>query len=205
VYDGIQEYDNPLPGWWNWLFLLTIIFSVFYVMYFHTGAPGRSAHEMYVHSETEMTKRMLGMFDKDMPQDRPAIALFLREQKWVNYGGALFRTHCQTCHGASGGGLVGPNLADNRWKNVNHIEDIIKIVNQGAGGNAMPAWKQKLDPREIIIVSAYVASLLGSNPANPKTPDGAVTIDSWDEDLKAVPPPTTPDPKATGEVGSTGK
>jgi cytochrome c oxidase cbb3-type subunit 3 len=37
-YDGIQEYDNPLPGWWKWLFLATFIFSIFYWLYFHTGA-----------------------------------------------------------------------------------------------------------------------------------------------------------------------
>ncbi len=38
AYDGIQEFDNPLPGWWKWMFVATIVFSVFYAMYFHIGA-----------------------------------------------------------------------------------------------------------------------------------------------------------------------
>ena len=44
-YDGIQEYDNPLPGWWKWMFVGSIVFSLFYVLYFHIGAPGRSVIE----------------------------------------------------------------------------------------------------------------------------------------------------------------
>ena len=44
-YDGIQEYDNPLPGWWVWLFNATIFFSIFYVVFYHMGATGRSIHD----------------------------------------------------------------------------------------------------------------------------------------------------------------
>ena len=46
-YDGIQEYDNPLPGWWRWIFIGTIIFSVFYALYWHLGGPGLSERQEY--------------------------------------------------------------------------------------------------------------------------------------------------------------
>jgi len=44
-YDGIREYDNPLPGWWKWLFIITVVISPFYLLYFHVGAPNRSLHD----------------------------------------------------------------------------------------------------------------------------------------------------------------
>ena len=46
-YDGIQEYDNPLPGWWSAFFIITIVFSGFYLFWFHFGGPGKSIDEVY--------------------------------------------------------------------------------------------------------------------------------------------------------------
>ncbi len=42
TYDGIREYDNPLPAWWTWLFIGTVVFSVLYFPYYHGGAEGRT-------------------------------------------------------------------------------------------------------------------------------------------------------------------
>src|SRR6056297_1043714 len=46
-YDGIREFDNPLPGWWKWLFVATILFAFPYIMYYHGGAEGRSLDDSY--------------------------------------------------------------------------------------------------------------------------------------------------------------
>lgn len=187
AYDGIQEYDNPLPGWWSWIFIGTAVFSVFYLMYFHSGAPNRSMFDALQASEAALALKQYGTLG-DLPQDRATVVRFMNEKEWVQYGQSIFRTNCQSCHGADGGGLVGPNLTDDRWKNVKHIEDIMTIINNGAGNNAMPAWKQRFtDPRDVIMVSAYVASLQGKTPAVAKAPEGANAIASWDEDVASVP------------------
>ena len=53
-YDGIQEYDNPLPGWWTWLFVASIIFAFFYWIYYQSGVPGRSIQDQYDRNADEV-------------------------------------------------------------------------------------------------------------------------------------------------------
>ena len=205
AYDGIQEYDNPLPGWWTKLFLGSIVFSVFYMLYFHAGADERSVIDQLRASEVALAKKQYGAVG-ELVQDRATLLRFVKDPDWVNYGRSIFKTNCQSCHGPDGGGLVGPNLADDRWKNIKHVEDIMTIINNGAAGNSMPAWKQRFsDQRDVIMVSAYVASLVekAEKPAAQKAPEGAVTIASWDVDRASVPasegakPETGPDSNKT--------
>lgn len=185
-YDGIQEYDNPLPGWWKWFFVASIIFSVLYWMYFHFGAPNRSMFDLLSADEAALAQKQYGSLGQ-LTQDRATLVRFTHDNEWVQYGKSIFKSKCQSCHGPDGGGLVGPNLADDKWKNVRHIEDIMRIVNNGANNNAMPAWKQHFtEPRDVIMVSAYVASLLGTQPASPKKPEGNIELASWDEDIASL-------------------
>jgi cytochrome c oxidase cbb3-type subunit 3 len=68
---------------------------------------------------------------------------------------------------------VGPNLTDDNWKNVTKLEDIAKVIEVGAANGSMPAWRNRLSHVNLIVLtSAYVASLRGTNPANPKAPEG---------------------------------
>ncbi|MFN5951951.1 MAG: cbb3-type cytochrome c oxidase N-terminal domain-containing protein, partial [Pirellulaceae bacterium] len=78
-YDGIQEYDNPLPGWWTNLFLLTILFSVVYLLFFHTGAPGRSMIEQYDASGVALAKKQFGQLG-ELQQDRATLARFMKDE-----------------------------------------------------------------------------------------------------------------------------
>ncbi len=195
AYDGIQEYDNPLPGWWSWIFIGTIVFSVFYILYFHSGAPNRTMFDQLETTQRALTKKQYGSLG-DLKQDRATLVRFMQDKDWTNYGKSIFRTNCQSCHGPDGGGLVGPNLADTAWKNVKHVEDIMTIINNGAGGNAMPAWKQRFtDPRDVIMVAAYVAALQGEKVSG-KGPEGANNIPNWDEDIASVPKFEKPEAKA---------
>jgi cytochrome c oxidase cbb3-type subunit 3 len=155
-------------------------------MYFHMGASNRSMFDYLSADEAALAKQQYGTLG-DLTQDRATLVRFTQEKDWLQYGKSIFRTNCQSCHGPDGGGLVGPNLADSKWKNVRHIEDIMKVVNNGAGNNAMPPWKQRFsDPRDVIMVSAYVASLLGTTPAAGKAPEGIVDLASWDQDIASV-------------------
>jgi cytochrome c oxidase cbb3-type subunit III len=177
-YDGIQEYDNPLPGWWMWVFWITILFAPFYLMYFHIGAPGRSLDDQFQTSVTENTKKQYAEIG-DLEGDQSTLVKYMNEPKWVGVGKSIFKANCVSCHAADGSGNVGPNLCDDNFKHIKQVTDIVKVINEGVAGGAMPAWATRLQHKnDVVLVSAYVASLRGSNPPSGKAPDGS-PIPPW--------------------------
>ncbi|WP_339743620.1 cbb3-type cytochrome c oxidase N-terminal domain-containing protein [uncultured Rubinisphaera sp.] len=180
-YDGIQEYDNPLPGWWKMLFIGSIVYGVLYMVYYHNGQVDRS---MLVEYQQAVAANLRLQFSEigELNPDRETLLTYMDDVKWSAVGESVFKTHCVSCHGSNGEGKIGPNLTDDKWKNVKTIEDIAKVVSEGAGNNAMPAWKTRLHPNELVLVSAYVASLRGTNPGAAKSPiAGEKSIPPWDE------------------------
>ena len=85
------------------------------------------------------------------------------DAEWMLYANSVFLTNCQSCHGPDGGGVVGPNLTDDYYKNVKKITDIAEVIKNGAAGGSMPAWRTRLHPNEVILMAAYVAGLRGKN------------------------------------------
>lgn len=171
AYDGIEEYDNPLPGWWKWLFIASIVFSPFYWVYYHSGAKGRSIEDKYGSALAENTRLQFAEIG-DLKMDEPTIAKFMAKPSWVKVGESVFRANCVSCHGRDGEGKVGPNLTDDAYKNVVNLGDIGKVVNNGAGNGAMPKWSNRLHINEIVLVSAYVATLRGKNVEGGRPPEG---------------------------------
>ena len=171
-YDGIQEYDNPMPRWWVWLFWATILFSAVYFIYFHLG-PGKSIHDEYNEEMAtwdarlaELTPPAASQADLEKVAGDPAL---------MQAGAAIYGAKCFPCHAPDGGGMtgLGPNLTDGYWKNGDgSLAAIYKIVREGVAGTAMVAWEQQLKPEEQQNVTAFVHSLQGSTPANPKAPEG---------------------------------
>jgi cytochrome c oxidase cbb3-type subunit 3 len=187
LYDGIREYDNPLPGWWTWLFILSIVFSFFYWIYFQLGTPGRSIHDQLDAQAAAIFELKFAEIGTLVP-DRETIVKYMHDDKFRAVGKAIFKANCVSCHGANGEGNVGPNLTDERWKNVKQIEDIARVIENGAANGAMPAWRTRLSHiNKIVLTAAYVASLRGSNPPGGKPPEPeAVPIPPWPE-LPAAP------------------
>jgi cytochrome c oxidase cbb3-type subunit 3 len=178
AYDGIREYDNPLPGWWKWLFVITVVIAPFYLIFFHVGAPGRSIEEQYLAALDANTKKKYAKIG-DLSPDAPTLIKYMSEQEWVDVGRSIFNTNCVSCHGADGGGKIGPNLCDENFKHIKKVTDIVKVINEGVAGGAMPAWATRIgNQNDIIMLSAYVASLRGSKPAEAKGPDGS-PIPPW--------------------------
>ena len=180
AYDGIEEYDNPLPGWWKWMFVCSIIFSVFYAMYFHMGAPGRSVADQY---ERALAANTLLQFEEigELTADEQTISEYMGKESWLKVGQIVFKTHCISRHGRNGEGKVGPNLTDEYYKHLKDLEGIARVIKKGAANNAMPAWENRLNhPNEVVLVSAYVASLRGQNASGGKPPEGSI-IPPWPE------------------------
>lgn len=178
-YDGIQEFDNPLPGWWKWIFVASILFAPPYWLYYHNGVDGRALADNY---DAELAGNMRLQFAEigELKTDRATLVKFLYKPNWLNVGKTVFKSNCVSCHASDGGGLVGPNLCDDHYKNVRDIQDFITVLQKGANAGAMPAWQNRLTDNELLLTAAYAASLRGSSPANPKTAEGNV-IGPWPE------------------------
>lgn len=166
-YDGIREYDNPLPAWWVWMFIGTVIWSIAYVPYYHFG-PGllpseAHAQDMEAWNEAHPPSTMASGAELEAMAGDAALA---------EKGKATYDTLCVACHAPDGGGLVGPNLTDDFAIHGYSMESIVKIVHDGVPEKGMIAWKAQLSMDQIYAVSAYVHSLRGKPAANPKAPQG---------------------------------
>lgn len=184
-YDGIQEYDNPTPGWWNWLFVATIVFAPIYIVWFHSPTDPHTIAVEYEKAYAENMKLKFG--DLVIDPTEANIVKYMHDEEWLGVGATVFATHCKQCHGAEGEGISGPNLTDDNYLNVKNIEDIAKVIRDGAKNGAMPAWESKLHQNEIVLAASYVASLRGKNVKG-RVAEGTL-----------VPPPW---PEYTGEVES---
>lgn len=190
-YDGIREYDNPTPGWWVLLFVLTVAFSVVYFLYYHVPVPDRSVYDALARSEMELVKKQASLLG-EMKTDEASLLSYMNSKPHLAFGEATFKSSCVSCHGNQGQGINGFNLTDNAYKHVAKLEDIPKVIKNGANNGAMPA-QLKLSERELAAVSAYVASLRGTNVAG-RPPEG-VEIAPW-------PPLRDPPPKPAATPGA---
>ncbi len=169
-YDGIQEYDNDLPRWWVALFYITIAYAVVYVGYYHLG-PGPNSEEGLASSLAAIESRKV-VAPKAVVADADALLALVSDQTRLASGKAVYTARCVACHGPDGQGLVGPNLTDEYWIHGGKISDIQKTVREGVLEKGMLAWKGVIPDAEIDDVTAFVYSIRGTNPANPKAPQG---------------------------------
>ena len=160
-YDGIQEYDNPTPGWWHGLFWLSIVFSFFYWMYFHVGA-GWTIEEEHSAAVARRVRMLYGELGT-LADDEATLVQYMYEPDWLKVGEAIFVKDCAQCHQKDGSGINGVNLTDDHYKNVRKITDIPSIVRIGANNGAMPAWGTRMHPNDVVLVSSYVATMRGQN------------------------------------------
>lgn len=176
-YDGIKELDNNLPPWWVYLFYACIIFGVVYMVRFEVL--GADNQEMELKKEVAQAKIDIAEYMKTAPDmmDEKTVTL-LTDPADLAAGKEIFTTNCAACHRADAGGQIGPNLTDDKWilgggiKNVFHT-----LVNGGRDGKGMISWKGTLKPKEMQKVASYILSLKGSNPPDPKAPEGEVWVE----------------------------
>jgi len=176
-YDGIKELDNNLPPWWVYLFYACVIFGVIYVARYDVF--GGDDQEMELKKEMAQAKIDVDEYLKTAPDlmDEKTVVL-LTDKENLEIGKEIFTTNCAACHRADGGGQIGPNLTDDHWILGGGIKNLFHtITNGGRDGKGMIAWKGTLKPKEIQKVASYILSLQGSNPKDPKAPDGEIWVD----------------------------
>ena len=173
AYDGIREYDNPLPGWWRMIFVGTVVFSGFYWLYFHVVGWGGSPADHY-------REAVAAYDDKKSLRDQADLAnvteesmeLKARDPQVVAHGRDVFAQRCASCHGPAGAGLIGPNLTDGYQIHGASRLDIYRTVRGGAPGTAMLAWGDQLPQVDVVSAAAFVIRLRGTNTPG-KPPQGA--------------------------------
>ena len=99
----------------------------------------------------------------DIQTDAASLLKMSRDDKFINVGRAMFTSNCAACHGLNAAGLTGPNLTDQYYIHVRRVEDLLDIIAKGRNNGAMPAWENRLRPKEIALLASYVASLRGTN------------------------------------------
>ena len=176
-YDGIQEYDNPTPAWWTWIFLVSVAFTPVYMIFTLMSGGALTPQGEYERAYIANLEKKFGELGTLEP-DAATILKYADDEQWLAFGKTVFQTHCTTCHGPSAEGNSGPNLTDDHLLNIKSVEDIGVVLENGAAAGAMPAWKNRLHPNELVLVSSYVASLKG-NKVPGKGPEGELIEGDW--------------------------
>lgn len=174
VYDGIEEYDNPLPAWWLYLFVITLVFAIGYLIAYpglgsFQGLLGWSQQNQW-QREVDIAKakyepvfaRYRGMSLEEVARDPQALRM----------GQRIFSNNCAQCHGSDGAGARGfPNLRDADWIWGGSAQAIHTTIVNGRQA-AMPPWGAVLGEAGINNVAHYALTLSGTLPPGSESAAG---------------------------------
>lgn len=158
VYDGIEEYDNPLPAWWVKLFVGTVVFSVVYLLLYpgmgnFPGLLAWTSTGQWEKQEKQAEERFELVYADFAEQSIEELAL---NPQAFKIGRRLFGNNCAVCHGSDGGGSYGfPNLTDNDWLYGGTPEAIETSITHGRRG-VMPGWTSVIGEDGINQVTEYL-------------------------------------------------
>ena len=187
-YDGIQEYDNPLPGWWVLIFWATIVISPLYWLYYQWGT-GESVHDQYDLAAAAFYEKQAEQFI-GLDLNERTIWDLMQDEKLLQGMKKRFVSKCATCHKPGGEGDACPNLTDDFFKHGGDLTEIYQTILKGIPGTEMKSWEMELGPAGVLTMAAYVGSLRGTNVAGGKAAEGRKY------EIKEPPPK---EEKATGE------
>ena len=163
VWDGdLEEYNNPMPKWWSWMFVITVIFAFVYLALYpglgnFKGMLGWTSVGQHKAEVEKMDATVKPLFDKFMAMDMKAVAA---DKQAMEMGKRLYLTYCMQCHGADARGAKGfPNLTDADWQYGGEPEQIKETIANGRMG-VMPPHEQ-LGGDTIKDLANYVRSLSG--------------------------------------------
>jgi cytochrome c oxidase cbb3-type subunit III len=165
--DNIRELDNNLPKWWVWLFIITIIYAVVYIFVF-------DVIKVAPYQQEEWNKEMAVAGTLAPGQHAPAAAglIAYTDKANLDAGKEIWMKSCKICHLEGGQGLVGPNLTDKFSLHGCGYADVVNTITIGVPEKGMISWRTQLTEMQIKQVSSFVMTLMGTNPPNPKAPQG---------------------------------
>lgn len=164
VYDGIEEYDNPLPRWWFNMFLISMAFGLLWLILYpglgsFKGVLGwTSVGELKKDQEKAIAtyEKSYGVFNQMSVEE------LIDNPKAMKMGARLFANNCAVCHGADAGGNFGfPDLSDTDWLYGGSPEQIHETLVNGRAGN-MPGWAM-LGDEKVGHLTDYVLMLSGQD------------------------------------------
>jgi len=162
VWDGdLEEFNNPLPRWWMWLFYLTIAFSLVYLALYpglgsYSGIYKWSSQGQYEGEQQKAAARFGPVFDKYLQMDLQQVAA---DPEAREIGQRLFLNYCAQCHASDGRGSKGfPNLTDGDWLYGGDPQAVKTSIMEGRAG-VMPALAAALGEDGTRDVAHHVLSL----------------------------------------------
>jgi cytochrome c oxidase cbb3-type subunit III len=176
-YDGIKELDNNLPPWWKYGFYITIIWAFFYMVDYHVVGKGNVMEQEYAAqlAEAEVQKKARLLLAANSVDENTVTTMSGASD--LSGGKKIYMEKCMVCHGKGGEGTVGPNLTDDYWIHGGKINDVFRTIKYGVPAKGMLAWQGQLTPVEMQQVASYIKSIYGTNPVNPKAPQGDLYSD----------------------------
>ncbi|NRB38316.1 MAG: cytochrome-c oxidase, cbb3-type subunit III [Pseudomonadales bacterium] len=170
-YDGIEEYDNPMPSWWVKMFVGSIIFAIAYLVIY----PGMGTYKgifAYISSEEAYKDGWTSVGQWQIEQEAGEAQFMQQSKEYVavpaaslveNHGALrmgrrLFKSNCSVCHGSDGKGTYAfPNLTDDVWLYGGTEENIKQTITYGRNGT-MPSWGKVLGT-DLDAMAVYIKSL----------------------------------------------
>lgn len=163
--EDLQELNNPLPRWWMWLFYITIVFSLIYLVLYpglgkFGGAFGWSSSGQFNDEIAQAEQQYGPIYNRYLQQDLKAVAASAEAREM---GHRLFLTYCSQCHGSDAGGASGfPNLRDQDWLYGGDPDMIKTSIANGRNGVMPPLGAALGGETEVKAVANYVLSLSGA-------------------------------------------
>lgn len=167
-YDGIKELDNPPPRWIMLMFYITIGWSIIYGAYFFWLKEGD-------HQDAEYARKSMAHDEKYQIETISAdeLAAFTDEASIAEGKQIYTDLACMACHGMNGeGNAIGPNLTDDYTLHGCDFQSAFHTIKEGVPAKGMTAYKTQMSDEKIQKVASYIMTLRGTNPANPKDPQG---------------------------------
>jgi cytochrome c oxidase cbb3-type subunit 3 len=168
VWDkDLREYNNPLPRWWLWLFYITVVFGLLYLVLYpglgrFGGVKNWSQAGQYEQQKAEIEARAAQML---APFERMTVPQLAENTQAMSTAHNLFQNNCAQCHGSDGGGARGfPNLTDGDWQWGGDADTVVQTISAGRMG-VMPPWGEVLGEEGVEQVVAYTRTL-SNQPAD---------------------------------------
>ncbi|MGO2133125.1 MAG: cytochrome-c oxidase, cbb3-type subunit III [Halomonas sp.] len=172
--DGIEEYDNPLPRWWFYLYVGTVIFALGYLVLYpglgnFTGVLRWTQENQWEQEVAYADEHFAPIFRQYQEVAIPELA---KDDEAMQVAERIFLNNCSVCHGSNAQGGYGfPNLTDDNWLYGGTPENIVMSLSNGRNG-LMPSWQQ-LGEENIENLTQHVLALSGHEADEAKGAEGA--------------------------------